>query len=77
MNFKQWLAEYEGFNFSQEKDLVNDPSRQNSKYQGPCKGPECNNKDMNGEFEKIDKEYGFSKDDELLKLSRMRKKMRR
>lgn len=77
MNFKQWLAEWEGNKFNQQRDLVNDPAVMNSKYAGPCKGPECNNKDLGGEFAKIDQEFGFSKNDELLKLNRMKKKMRR
>jgi hypothetical protein len=78
MNFKQWLAEWEGFQFNQERDLVNGPQYPNSKYKGPSRNnEEGNNKDLNGEFDKIEKEFGFSKDDELLKLNRMKKKMRR
>lgn len=53
MNFKQWLSEWEGFNFSQERDLVNGPQYPNSKYKGKGDNEEGNNKDLNGEFDKI------------------------
>lgn len=70
MTFKQWLSEWEGFNFAQEKDLVNNPAIQNSKYKGPCKEKECRPMNQSG---KVEKQFGFSKNDELLRITRMKK----
>ena len=76
-NFKQWFLEYEGNNFSQESDLVNGPQYPNSKYKGKGNNEEGDRKDLNGEFDKISKEYGFKPDDPLLKLCKMKKKMKK
>lgn len=72
MSFKQWLFEYEGSNFSQEQDLVNGPQYPNSKYKGP------GDKGSPDDVSRIDKKFGFGKDDELLKLQpkRMKKRMK-
>lgn len=35
MGFKEWLREWEGNKFSQEKDLVNDKDYPRSRYKGP------------------------------------------
>lgn len=77
MNFKQWLREYEGDTFSQERDLVNGPQYPNSKYKGKGDNEEGNRKDLPGEFDKIGKEYGFKPDDPLLKLQKLMRKMRK
>lgn len=77
MNFKQWLLEYEGFNFSQEKDLVNGPQYPNSKYKGKGDNEEGQRSDLGGEFDKINKEYGFKPNDPLLKIQKLMRKMRK
>jgi hypothetical protein len=76
--FKQWLAEYEGFNFSQERDLVNGPQFPRSKYKGkgdPDEQP--NGKEIGGSFNNAEKLYGMKKGDDLLKLQQMKKKMKK
>ncbi len=70
--FTQWLIEWEGFNFQQEKDLVNGPQYPNSKYKG--KGdPDEQSGEIDQPTKKAIKAFGFTPDDKLLKLT---KKMR-
>lgn len=76
MNFKQWLLEYEGNTFSQEEDLVN-PRSMNSKYKGKGDNSDGQRADLNGEFDKISKDYGLKPDDPLLKIQNLMRKMRK
>lgn len=75
MNFKQWLAEYEGSNFSQERDLVNGPQYPNSKYKGKGDNEEGERADLNGTLDKVSKDYGLKPDDPLLKIQKLMRKM--
>ena len=75
MNFKQWLLEYEGNTFNQASDYHNPKDGPvDSKYYGKSDGHE---KDPNGEFDKISKDYGFKSDDPLLKIQKLMRKMRK
>lgn len=77
MKFKQWLLEWEGNAFAQEKDLVNGPQYPNSKYKGKGDNEEGNRANLGGEFDKISKDYGLKPDDPLLKLQKLMRKMRK
>lgn len=77
LNFKQWMvSEWEGFNFSQETDMVNGPAYAErgirSKYKGPGrKKPDPRDgENSRPEGEKIRKSFGFSKADFLLALNK-------
>lgn len=82
MNFKQWMTEWEGFNFSQEPDMVNGPAYRDkgidSKYKGPGnKKPDPRDmvKNPNPEGERIRRGFGFQKGDFLIAVNKMMKKM--
>ena len=68
MNFKQWLKEWEGFNFSQESDLVNGSQYPNSKYKGPGNNEEGNRKNLDNRFDKITKLFGIKPNNFLFKI---------
>ncbi len=81
MNFKQWLAaEWEGYNFNQEPDIVNGPAYAErgirSKYKGPGKKrPDPREGEpLPPEGEKLRKSFGFAKADFLLALGKMMSK---
>jgi hypothetical protein len=75
MSFKHWLLEYEGFNFSQEPDLVNGPQYPNSKYKGKGNNEEGERSDLPNVFDKISKSFGIKPNDPLVKIQSLMKKM--
>jgi len=77
MTFKQWLIEYEGDTFSQERDLVNGPQYPNSKYKGKGNNEEGERSDLGNEFDKISQQYGMKADDPLLKIQKLMRKMKK
>lgn len=82
MNFKQWLLEYEGNTWPQdtpggEPNTVNGPEFPNSKYKGKGDNSDGKRADLNGEFDKINKDYGLKPDDPLLKIQKLMRKMRK
>ena len=82
MNFKQWLSEWEGFQFNQGKDFTNSAgpySKIRSKIQTKDTEDEEDEKsaeDME-DTDKPNKLFGFSKNDDMLKpdWKKMKKKM--